>query len=177
VKGSIQIEISKQKRDEMANQTTSTHSPGFMISTMVTSLLSSRCSFFVIVISVLSAAAISHASVEVNVDHLAYATAEGEFSVESLVHSLSSTESLDLNAAIEMVSSPWASPDDQKALYFASIPTKQGNVPLLHHLFNLYQRFENQPQARYCVGVCDVLGLFPIVFFFLICFEYMHIHC
>jgi hypothetical protein len=132
--------------------------------TMVTSL-SSRYSFLFIVISVLSAA-ISHASVEVNVDHLAYATAEGEFSVQSLIHSLSSTESLDLNAAIEMVSSPWASPDDQKALYLASIPTKQGNIPLLHHLFNLYQRFENQPQARYCVGVCDVLGFFPIVFFF-----------
>jgi hypothetical protein len=130
--------------------------------TMVTSL-SSRYSFLFIVISVLSAA-ISHASVEVNVDHLAYATAEGEFSVESLVHSLSSTESLDLNAAIEMVSSPWASPDDQKALYFASIPTKQGNVPLLHHLFNLYQRFENQPPARYYVGIMmSSLNLFLLV--------------
>lgn len=73
------------------------------------------------------------------------------FSVQALIDSVAIPEKLEINSAIDMVSSPWALPDDKQKLFEASVQTKHGEVPLLHHLFNLYSRFESQPQARYLV--------------------------
>lgn len=85
-----------------------------------------------------------------NVDSSINILDDGRFSVQALIDAVAVPEALDLNSAIEMVSSPWALPDDPKLLYEATVQTNQhAKVPLLHHLFNLFQRFEQHPQARF----------------------------